>query len=204
MTALEHRKRLAAADRRQQILEAAALLFVAQGFEAVSMADIAQLLKVARPTVYSYFISPEAVLDSLLNDRLQGLWTRLEAQIVALSAGTVSGAPPQMFAALFEFLLGEHQTLALLHCGGGPSFRARRNAFLGELARRLERLRPGLQRSAALPWLLTQLLDSVAFGAAALQPEEVSDLAQTLDIFIRGGVAALNATRGAGETTPTG
>ncbi|ULH14108.1 TetR/AcrR family transcriptional regulator (plasmid) [Deinococcus sp. KNUC1210] len=192
MTAVEHRKRLAAADRRQQILDASADLFVSRGFEAVSMADIAQVLQVSRPTVYSYFTSPEAVLDSLMTERLHLLWTRLEVQIVALMPGR-SGTPPppQMYAALFHFLLDERQTLELLHCGGGPGFQARRLAFLGELARRLEVLRPSILRFPHLPMLLTHLLDSVAFSAVRLPPEHAEELAQTLDAFVRGGVTGL-------------
>ena len=194
MTALEHRKRLAAADRRQQILDASADLFVARGFEAVSMADIAGVLQVSRPTVYSYFTSPEAVLDDLMNERLQQLWARLEVQLVALMPET-SGMlpPPQMYAALFHFLLDERQTLSLLHCGGGPVFQARRLGFLDELARRLELLRPSIRRFPSLPLLLTHLLDSVAFSAVGLTSERAAELAQTLDAFMRGGIAGLHA-----------
>ena len=47
-------------------MQAAALLFVERGFEGVSMADIAQALGVSRPTVYTYFPSPESILDALL------------------------------------------------------------------------------------------------------------------------------------------
>ena len=204
MTAQVHRRRLAAADRRQQIVDAAAELFVARGFEAVSMADIAQGLMVSRPTVYSYFASPEALLDTLMAQRLSQLWTRLEAQLTTLLSaptglGDASEAQPQLFVSLFGFLLGEHHTLALLHCGGGPAFQARRLAFLSELARRLTLLRPGLGRSPHLPLLLTHLLDSVAYSAVGLPPGEALALAQTLATFALGGVAALHEQAGSDE-----
>ena len=191
MTAPE-RRRLPSADRRQQILEVAADLFVQRGFEAVGMADLAGALGVSRPTIYSYFTSTEAVLEALLAERLQELWTRLAPLIRP-------GHPqPQAFDTLFRFLLQERATLALLHSGGGPRFQARRQAFLDELGARIEPQRlPQLSRLPDLLLIATTLLDSLAFSTVsrAGQPgaPDPERLARSLDTFVRGGVNALLA-----------
>lgn len=178
-------RRLPAADRREQILAVAAELFVARGFEAVSMGDLAGALGVSRPTVYSYFASPEALLDALLDLRLQELWARLAPLLGQ------AGAPTGLFVALFHFLLQERATLALLHSGGGPRFQARRRAFLSELGARIAALRPPLaQRPELLP-ILTTLLSGLSFDALSAPDLDTDGLAAALDTFVRGGVAAL-------------
>ena len=201
MTVLEHRKRLDASARRQQILQAATRLFLAKGFEAVSMADIAGELSVSRPAVYSYFASTGAVLDALLVERLGQLWTHLERLIPATGVDTES-PPVGLYAALFSFLLSERESLLLLHSGGGPAFQARRSVFLAELGTRLEARYPNIRRRPYQITVVTHLLDSLAFYAVQRQPEdahgqETQELAETLDSFMRGGVARL-----AQEATP--
>ena len=76
MTALP--RRLSAPERRQQILDMAASLFVERGFESVTVADLAHELQTSRPTIYSYFPSTEAILDELLGQRLSALLSRLD------------------------------------------------------------------------------------------------------------------------------
>ena len=195
MTALDSRKRLAAPERREQILDAAAQLFIAQGFEAVSMADIAARLGVSRPAVYSYYPSTEAVLDVLLDQRLKALWSHLE-RLIPARAASESRLPVGLYADLFSFLLSERQSLLLLHSGGGPAFQARRSLFLAELGRRLEVQYPSVRRAPHQMSVVTHLLDSLAYYA--LQQEaahpgsfDVQGLATTLDRFVRGGVARL-------------
>ncbi|MEW6420999.1 MAG: helix-turn-helix domain-containing protein [Deinococcota bacterium] len=189
MSTLEHRKRLPSADRRQQILDASAVLFIERGYEAVTMGDIAGTLGVSRPTIYSYFTSTEAILDALLTQRLDALLSRLEPLLGGLSAGT---GQPNLIETVFCFLLGEHETLALLHSGGGPIFRARRHAFLKELGTRLQ-LNPGLRvrLSPALLLILTTLLDSLAFRATTDPDVDREELIRALNAFVRGGLGQL-------------
>lgn len=191
MTAAEPRRRLPAADRREQILAVAEDLFVARGFEAVNMGDLAGALGVSRPTVYSYFASPEAVLEALLEARLHELWARL-APLLAHE-----GPQAGLFATLFRFLLRERATLLLLHSGGGPRFQARRRAFLAELGARIEPLRrPQLAQVPELLPILTTLLDGLSFDALAAPGLDPERLATVLDTFVRGGLAALTGPEG--------
>jgi AcrR family transcriptional regulator len=59
----------AAADRRQQILDAAVRVFARQGFHTCRVSDIADEAGVAYGLVYHYFGSKEQVLDTLFLER---------------------------------------------------------------------------------------------------------------------------------------
>jgi TetR/AcrR family fatty acid metabolism transcriptional regulator len=62
-----------AADKRQQILEAAVRVFAAKGYEATRVGDIATEAGVAYGLVYHYFKSKEAVLEAVFHES----WGRL-------------------------------------------------------------------------------------------------------------------------------
>lgn len=186
----EHRRRLPSADRRQQILEVSARLFVERGYEAVTMGDIAAALGVSRPTIYSYFTSTEAVLDELLAGRLHDLLRRLEPLLRGLKPRPSPDTDqPHPIETVFQFLLEERETLALLHSGGGPTFRERRHAFLDQLGVRLQ-LDPDLhvRRNPALLLILTTLLDGLAFRAIADPRVDTAQLFRGLGAFVRGGL----------------
>lgn len=189
MSLPEPRKRLSSADRRQQILTVGTQLFVERGYEAVTMGDIAAALGVSRPTIYSYFTSTEAVLDALLTERLDDLLGRLEPLLAGSSA---QSGQPNLIETVFCFLLEERETLALLHSGGGPSFRARRHAFLNALGTRIP-LNPDLhvRRNPALLLILTTLLDSLAFRAATDPDIDREEVIHTLNAFVRCGLDPL-------------
>jgi TetR/AcrR family transcriptional regulator, fatty acid metabolism regulator protein len=61
--------RIAAADRRRQILDAAVRVFARRGFTACRVSDIADEAGVAYGLVYHYFQSKEQVLDTLFLER---------------------------------------------------------------------------------------------------------------------------------------
>lgn len=189
MSAVPVRKRLPSADRRRQILEAGARLFVERGYEAVTMGDIAASLGISRPAIYSYFTSPESILDALLDERLHALLARLEPVLAAFRPGPDGGpAPAGGIETLFRLLLGECDTLALLHSGSGPGFRARRHAFLDEFGARLS-LDPDLpvRRHAHLLLVVTTLLDGLAHRAATDPDVDPEHLARIVALFVRGG-----------------
>lgn len=57
---------------RRAVTEAAATLFVERGFAATSLADVATLAGVARPTVFAAFGSKQALLQQVLDEALAG------------------------------------------------------------------------------------------------------------------------------------
>lgn len=57
---------------RQAVLAAASALFIAQGYAATSLADVARQAGVARPTVFAAFGSKAALLRAVLDRSLAG------------------------------------------------------------------------------------------------------------------------------------
>ncbi len=181
-------RRLSAGDRREQILAVAARLFVAHGFEAVGMANIAAELNVSRPTIYSYFSSTEAILEAVFESRLERFPERLTPLLKADG--------PVEFSALFLALMQEKELLLLINSGGGPLFRRRRRAFLQAIEMRLQLQElpvikvNALRRQPQLLPILLNLLTSVAYEQLSEgDANDNEELAQLLQVFILGGIA---------------
>ena len=67
-------------DKRERILDAAVRVFAKNGFHATRVSDVARAAGVADGTIYLYFVSKEALLVSLFEDRVEKLlsYTREE------------------------------------------------------------------------------------------------------------------------------
>lgn len=78
------RRRLSAQDRRSQIVEAAAEIFIQRGYQGTSLEDIATHLGVTRPLIYHYFRDKDALYLEVL--------TRSRAALDAAIAGGVDPA----------------------------------------------------------------------------------------------------------------
>ena len=181
-------RRLSAEDRREQILETAAALFIERGFEAVGMNDIARELQTSRPTVYGYFTSTDDMLRALLQGRLPAMWERLRPIL------PISGEfRAETFSAVFLALLHERELLLLLHSGGGPIFREQRAHFLRQLGGWLEPYRRTEARQPHILHLITLLLEAAAVEAVQGQASTADAQAQALVLgqFIAGGMAGL-------------
>jgi len=61
------------ADRRDQILSAAAACFAAQGFHATSMADVVGASGLSAGSVYRYFASKDDLIGAIVDRYLEGL-----------------------------------------------------------------------------------------------------------------------------------
>ncbi|MDR1212296.1 MAG: TetR/AcrR family transcriptional regulator [Spirochaetaceae bacterium] len=57
-------------ERRKEILDAAEKLFAARGYEAATVNNILEAVKIAKGTFYYYFKSKEEVLDALIERRI--------------------------------------------------------------------------------------------------------------------------------------
>lgn len=176
------RKRLKGEERREQILRAGLTLFTERGLEGVTMADLAEATGMSRPNVYTYFSSPGAVLEQLLDDALEAA----NAELLPL----LRGEPD-----LAELLgvLGQHRSLLrLLHCGGGPDLRARREHFGETLTGPLLKCLGGeqVQRRPELVPLLTGLLSGLIYEEMVRERPggDATQLGPALGAFVRGGV----------------
>ncbi|HET6212071.1 MAG TPA: TetR/AcrR family transcriptional regulator [Micromonosporaceae bacterium] len=74
------------AERRQEILRAAAALFAAHGYEATRVADIAEKAGVAKGLVFWYFESKEGLLDQLAATVEEGLLALIRAAMHGVDA----------------------------------------------------------------------------------------------------------------------
>jgi AcrR family transcriptional regulator len=77
--------RMAPADRREQLLDAALALIADEGYGAVSIEAIARRADVTRPVVYHLFDGLDALLSALLD--------RQERRALAQLLGTLTAAP---------------------------------------------------------------------------------------------------------------
>ena len=56
-----------ATERKNEILDAAAVLFMKKGFDNTSTNDILEAVGIARGTLYHHFKSKEEVMDALID-----------------------------------------------------------------------------------------------------------------------------------------
>jgi AcrR family transcriptional regulator len=70
-------------DKRRQIVEGARAVFLAQGFDAASMGEIARQAGVSKGTLYVYFDSKEALFQTIVHEQCQAQ----AEQVFSLDAG---------------------------------------------------------------------------------------------------------------------
>jgi AcrR family transcriptional regulator len=63
-----HRRRTSPEARRQEILEAAANVFLAQGYEAGAMSEVARRLGGSKETLYRYFATKQALFAAVVEE----------------------------------------------------------------------------------------------------------------------------------------
>ncbi|MGN8552751.1 UNVERIFIED_CONTAM: TetR family transcriptional regulator [Microbacterium sp. SLM126] len=80
------------ASSRETLAEAACELFLEQGFEATSIADITTRAGVSRSSFFNYFASKSDILWAGLDERLEALAVRLGADDAADAASAVRAA----------------------------------------------------------------------------------------------------------------
>ena len=60
-----------ATERKNEILDAAAVLFMKKGFDNTSTNDILDAVGIARGTLYHHFKSKEEVMDALIDRQME-------------------------------------------------------------------------------------------------------------------------------------
>jgi TetR/AcrR family transcriptional repressor of mexJK operon len=86
--------KMAQASKREKILETARILFMNQGFQSVSVDQIAAAVPVSKPTLYAHFKDKRELFIAVISDRCQVF-------LSSLKAGIESGDTPEM--ALYNF-----------------------------------------------------------------------------------------------------
>jgi AcrR family transcriptional regulator len=98
MAATEPRKRMTAAQRREQLLDVARGAFAEKGFDAVSVEEIAQRAGVTKPVVYEHFGGKEGIYAVIVDREVNALLGALSQALL------VKGARGRIEAAADEFL----------------------------------------------------------------------------------------------------
>lgn len=98
--------------RRAQLLQAAREIFVAQGYHATAMADIAERAGVSKPVLYQHFSSKLELYLALLEEQIDRLIQRIRTVLSTTTENQtrVAGA----VGAYFDFVASEGESFRLL------------------------------------------------------------------------------------------
>jgi len=121
--------------RRKQLLSAAREVFVAQGYHAAAMDEIADRAGVSKPVLYQHFPSKLELYLALLDESVDELVGAVSA---ALSSTTENRERvPATFRAFFDYVSGAGETFRLVFesdLGNDPTVRKRLNRAMRECA----------------------------------------------------------------------
>jgi AcrR family transcriptional regulator len=95
-------KRMARADRREQLVDTAQEVFVSLGFAAASMDDVAERAGVTKPVIYDHFGSKDGLLTAVVGRLGDQMLTETAAAVV--SAEGPREALEQGLTAYFRFV----------------------------------------------------------------------------------------------------
>ena len=110
MSFLRARTKEQVAQRKKQILEAAARLYDLGGYAEVNFSKISELTSLTRPAIYSYFKTPDDILLSVLGRDFELLNEALERQLTEHTS--LSG--DDFAVLLFENLKDQQRMLKML------------------------------------------------------------------------------------------
>jgi AcrR family transcriptional regulator len=107
--------RLAAADRRKQLLDVALDVFARSGYHETSMNDVAEAAGVTKPVLYQHFESKRDLFQALLDE----VGSRM---LQAITAGTVDAVDGKSmtelgFRSYFRWVAEDHASFKLLYGG---------------------------------------------------------------------------------------
>jgi|SRR5918992_4158752 AcrR family transcriptional regulator len=188
---------------REQIADAAIRLFAERGYQATTIADIAEAAEVAPRTFFAHFPSKEAVVFHDVDRMLDGLATTLrerppgETTFDALRrfVDTIfdDGMGSKDEAVLRKRLCREHDALANFEHGvQGRIYELLLEAIADDLDAPKDALRPRLVASAAMAALTS--LEAPPEELADRPPVAKADALAVLDdaiVFLRAGLDAL-------------
>ena len=121
--------------RRKQLLSAAREVFVAHGYHAAAMDEIADRAGVSKPVLYQHFPSKLELYLALLDESVDELVGAVSA---ALSSTTENRERvPATFRAFFDYVSGASETFRLVFesdLGNDPTVRKRLNRAMRECA----------------------------------------------------------------------
>jgi AcrR family transcriptional regulator len=185
---VDDRQRLPRAERRQQIVRAAATAFLGRGYSGTSMDDVARSAGVTRLIVYRIFDSKYELYSAVLGTVVDELTARVvqadnASQPVSHRVMSVARADPDAFRLLWRHALHEPDFTDL-----AALFRN----FADDYGEQL--LRPYMRDPLMLPWaarsVSSYLFESVCLWLDLGTPERDDDAAAALAVSIRAMIAS--------------
>lgn len=187
------------AERRKQIIEAAKLVFADAGYHGASINAIIERAQIARGTFYLYFESKSAVFESILDQALADLRSRIRRIAV-----DDASAPPQLqlreqvYATLDYIVRDRPLAILLLSAGHTPDAEAaeRLDQFYTEVRDLLRRafetgIEIGLLRqchpelcAAAMLGMIRGVIELLVRQGSAANVDEV--VSEVLMVALRG------------------
>lgn len=179
-------------ERRRQILSAAKAVFAEAGYHGASIHAIIERAQIARGTFYLYFESKSAVFDSILDQALSDLRTKIHR----IAVGDPDAPAPQVqlrdqVVATLEYIVSDRPlALLLLSAGHTPDAEAteRLDQFFAEVRDLLRRAletgmeigllrpcEPGLV-AAAMLGMIRGVIEHVVRSEAARVDDVVSEM----------------------------
>jgi AcrR family transcriptional regulator len=187
------------AERRKQILEAAKLVFADAGYHGASINAIIERAQIARGTFYLYFESKSAVFDSILDQALADLRSRIRR----ISVDEASAHPQlqlreQVYTTLDYIVRDRPLAILLLSAGHTPDAEAaeRLDQFYAEVRDLLRRafetgIEIGLLRqchpelcAAAMLGMIRGVIELLVRQGSAANVDEV--VSEVLMVALRG------------------
>lgn len=133
-TATSRRTRLPRAEREQQIVESAHALFVARGYAAVTMDEVAAAVGVTKPLLYAYFGNKEQLYLAAVGRTGDALVATVDAALAAApDPGVALRDALRAFFAFVEEEPGPWQVLYDETLPGGGEIAARVGAYRDRL-----------------------------------------------------------------------
>ncbi len=182
--------------KRRQILDGARRIFLAEGFDAASMGEIAREAKVSKGTLYVYFDSKEALFAALIEETKRAAAERMVAldpdnpdvrgTLVAHCTGLIEKLAAPEHVAMVRMVIGAAEkfpAIAEAFYEAGPAFGRRRMSAYIEAQQARGRLRAADSELAA--WQLAGMcchpvtVHVVLAGQPAPSPERIAAYAES-------------------------
>lgn len=182
-------------DKRERIRDSAYALFLERGFEATTMAEVAEQAEVAKGTLFLYCSDKDDLLCLVMHDRLRSTVERLFATLPRRA--DLLGQLLHLFGGLFE-MYDEHTKLALsfirvFPTALGPNGQTLRGMTLGFLHQLSELVREASARgevdAAVAPMQAAHNFFALYFSALlAGVSGHVPSLAAARDLVLKGSL----------------
>ena len=188
--------RLAAADRREQLLDVAAAILLDQGFRALSMESVAERAGVSKGLGYAYFKNADDLAIALYDREVGEVYRRVEEAVEAADS-----VEARIRASIRAYLNVGHErgaVIAILQARlqgrwFARSGRRRVGEFLGFWAKRIV-TDLGVGREVAEP-LAAAMLSATEAGVRAATARRIprAQVEETCVRFVLGGLGAWRA-----------